>query len=175
MSRPDVRTPSSVTPEEWAQWEAQLPPVWRRPKRETPVGHPLLADLLDAPTAVSPQLLARLQGTDEYHYVAPVDPDRPVAGRDPADVVVSRENVGVDAVGVRRMLRTLPRLEAAVMRLRYGIGGEPITQEQTAARLGMCRKTVYNVEQRALGDMRQEAAEAAGGGSSADRGLRESA
>lgn len=56
-----------------------------------------------------------------------------------------------DAARLRRLVDTLPARERALLRLRYGLGGErPATQQQTADKLGISRSYVSRLEKRAL-------------------------
>jgi RNA polymerase sigma factor (sigma-70 family) len=77
----------------------------------------------------------------------------PSAMADPHECLVSkmhRSEADEVPMRVRRMLRTLPHMEQTVLRLRYGFGGEALSQQEVADRLGVVRKTAYNIEQRAL-------------------------
>jgi RNA polymerase primary sigma factor len=60
---------------------------------------------------------------------------------------------------VRAVLGLLARMdprEAAVLRLRFGLGREgPLTLEQIGARLGLTRERVRQIEQQALGKLRE--------------------
>ena len=50
----------------------------------------------------------------------------------------------------------LPPREAEVIRLRYGLNGaKPLTQRDTAARLGISRSYVSRIEKRALARLRE--------------------
>jgi RNA polymerase sigma factor (sigma-70 family) len=51
-------------------------------------------------------------------------------------------------------MAALPPREQAVLRLRFGFDEEPLRPGQIAARLGVCRKTVYNLQERALNRLR---------------------
>ena len=56
-----------------------------------------------------------------------------------------------DAARLRRLVYTLPARERALLKLRYGLGGEyPATQQQTADKLGISRSYVSRLEKRAL-------------------------
>lgn len=55
-----------------------------------------------------------------------------------------------DAARLRALVDTLPPRERTILRLRYGLGGEPHTQQQTAAQLHISRSYVSRLEKRAL-------------------------
>ncbi len=57
---------------------------------------------------------------------------------------------------LRGYLHTLPAREQRVLELRYGLTGEaPLTQQQTARRLGISRSYVSRLEKRALNTLRK--------------------
>lgn len=59
------------------------------------------------------------------------------------------------AHAVEAMLATLPERQAEVLRLRFGIGGEPLTLAETGKRLRLSRERVRCLEQRALQNLRR--------------------
>ena len=65
---------------------------------------------------------------------------------------------------LRQVLPLLDRLEArkaAVLRLRYGLGGEgPLTLQQVGDRLGLTRERVRQIERDALQKLRERLEEA---------------
>lgn len=77
---------------------------------------------------------------------APLDPDL-------LDVGAAPEHP--DDTDLRPLLRALPATEAAVLRTRFGLGGEaPLRQAPAAARLGMSLSTLRRHETRALRRLR---------------------
>ena len=65
---------------------------------------------------------------------------------------------------LRALVDKLPPRAAAVLRLRYGLYGEdPLTLEEIAARIGVSRERVRQLEQRALSNLRQDATSVVGG------------
>lgn len=78
---------------------------------------------------------------------------------DPVQALVTAETAAVldfRAAMLRRMLRSLPDRERAVLRMRYGFDGSPLGPTAIAQRLGCSRKTVYNLERRALDRLRAD-------------------
>lgn len=59
-----------------------------------------------------------------------------------------------DAARLRDLVDTLPARERQIMRLRYGFGGLPQTQQQTAHTLKISRSYVSRLEKRALAQLR---------------------
>jgi len=83
----------------------------------------------------------------------------PQAESNPLDALVERERKDVIDVHrglVRRMVRSLPTLERLVITWRFGIDCDPLSASVIAQRLNMSRKAVYNIEQRALGMLRDD-------------------
>ena len=80
-------------------------------------------------------------------YLEVADPDADVH-----EAAVSR----IEAARVRRMVRSLPVIERHVIAWRYGLAGEPLTVRDVAARLGISKSTVADIEARALERMRGE-------------------
>jgi RNA polymerase sporulation-specific sigma factor len=79
-------------------------------------------------------------------YLEVADPDADVH-----EAAVS----SIEAARVRRMVRTLPVLERHVIAWRYGLAGQPpLTVREVAARLGIGKSTVADIEARALSRMR---------------------
>ncbi|GAA3452894.1 SigE family RNA polymerase sigma factor [Dactylosporangium matsuzakiense] len=74
----------------------------------------------------------------------PQVPERTAAGRDPADTALER-------VGLAKALRALSRRERAVVVLRFYLD---LTEQQTAAELGIALGTVKSATARALGKLR---------------------
>jgi RNA polymerase sigma factor (sigma-70 family) len=65
--------------------------------------------------------------------------------------------------GLRALVDKLPPRAAAVLRLRYGLSGEdPLTRDEIAARIGVSRERVRQMEQRALSNLRQDATSVVG-------------
>lgn len=62
--------------------------------------------------------------------------------------------VNIEAARVRRFVRTLPLLERKVIAARYGLVGKPMSCRQVAARLGISKSSVSDIEQRALDRLR---------------------
>ena len=63
--------------------------------------------------------------------------------------------VSIERARVRRFVRSLPAHERKVIALRYGLAGEPeLSCRQVAARLGISRSGVSDIEQRALARLR---------------------
>lgn len=60
----------------------------------------------------------------------------------------------IEAAWVRRLIRELPDIERRVVRWRYGIEAEALTVRQIAARLGIGKSTVSDIEHRALDRLR---------------------
>lgn len=147
-------------------WEALLPSVWRRPGREVPVDPlGLLPDVMDG--TMSSRGAAALERLGQLKRPPLIDPDVPrhAPGADEecemAEEAVEREGL---QLAVRRMLRQLPSIERAVIRLRYGIGGEPLGVIETAERLGYSRTSIWAIERRALDRLAGGAAEAVAAG-----------
>jgi DNA-directed RNA polymerase specialized sigma24 family protein len=152
-----------------------LPAPWRRPAREVAVGGPLLSDIVDG-KRIHPRTLFRLNAGVDYRRPTLADPTpAPLADpydetsleafdaesvpfADPLDVLIAREEARDRAAlrwKVRQLLRKLDPVEREVVRLRYGFGGrEPLGPAAIAAELGMCRKTAYNVHERAMAKLR---------------------
>ena len=59
-----------------------------------------------------------------------------------------------DAASLRRLVDALPERERRVMQLRYGFGGAPLTQQQTAQRLHISRSYVSRIEKRVLAQLK---------------------
>ena len=59
-----------------------------------------------------------------------------------------------DAARLRALVDALPARERAIMRQRYGFGGVPKTQQQTAQTLHISRSYVSRLEKRALERLR---------------------
>ena len=58
---------------------------------------------------------------------------------------------------VRRVLKSLPDRERAVLEMRYGLlGGKPLMQHETAEKLGISRSYVSRIETRAIARIRDE-------------------
>lgn len=77
---------------------------------------------------------------------APLDPDL---------VVVGPHSEPIDDTDLSPLLRALPAAEAAVVRTRFGLGGDsPLRQAPAAARLGMSLSTLRRHETRALRRLR---------------------
>ncbi len=60
----------------------------------------------------------------------------------------------IEAARVRRLLRQLPEIERRILRWRYGIDAETLTVREIAARLGIGKSTVADIEGRALARLR---------------------
>lgn len=77
------------------------------------------------------------------------------------DVLAQEDTILEDLdhkINLRRLegfLRTLDEREQTVLRLRYGLEGEPLTQWQVAEKLGISRSYVSRLETRALGELRR--------------------
>lgn len=72
-------------------------------------------------------------------------------GRTPFDIVAARERSAL----LEQALAALPPREAAVVRLRYGLGDEePLTLEEVGSRLGVTRERARQIERRGLGRLR---------------------
>jgi RNA polymerase sigma factor (sigma-70 family) len=65
---------------------------------------------------------------------------------DVCDAVVAN----LEAARIRRLVAQLPPAERAVIRWRYGLGGDRLTHREIAARLGISVGGAWNLEQRAL-------------------------
>jgi len=153
-------------------------PIWRRPEREVAVSGQLLVDLADG-HQISRHVLARLNAGAKYRRPQLRDPTAPLlidpndaAGTealdaetvplaDPLDVLIAREEA-MERVALRwrtrGLMRTLEPIERDVLKMRYGFGNrEPMGPAAIAAQLGICRKTAYNIEQRALAKLRGDA------------------
>ena len=74
---------------------------------------------------------------------------------DDADMENDCEN-RADAARLRAMVEDLPPREKQIMRLRYGFGGVPQTQQQTAKALRISRSYVSRLEKRALAMLEQQ-------------------
>ena len=61
-----------------------------------------------------------------------------------------------DAARLRGLVDALPPRERAVMRMRYGFGGGPHTQQQTAQALGISRSYVSRIEKHALKHLQEQ-------------------
>ena len=61
-----------------------------------------------------------------------------------------------DAARLRGLVDALPPRERAVMRMRYGFGGGPRTQQQTAQVLGISRSYVSRIEKHALKHLQEQ-------------------
>lgn len=72
------------------------------------------------------------------------DGDALPAGTDPEELVLV----------CRRLLRKLDAQSAAILRMRFGIGRDAMTQQEVAERLGVSRATVGRIEQRLLTELR---------------------
>ena len=77
------------------------------------------------------------------------------------DVLAQEDTILEDLdrkMNLRRLegfLRTLDEREQTVLRLRYGLAGEPLAQWQVAEKLGISRSYVSRLETRALGELRR--------------------
>ena len=66
---------------------------------------------------------------------------------------LSRAELGAQAAALTKTI--LEEREALVLRLRYGLGGgEPLTQRETAERIGVSRSYISRIEKRALEKLR---------------------
>lgn len=61
-----------------------------------------------------------------------------------------------DAARLRGLVDALPPRERTVMRMRYGFGGGPRTQQQTAQALGISRSYVSRIEKHALKHLQEQ-------------------
>jgi RNA polymerase primary sigma factor len=67
------------------------------------------------------------------------------------DVRVDEEiTVSLEQEALRRAIETLPEREQAVIRLRFGFDGEPMTLQEVGQELGLSREWVRRLEARAL-------------------------
>lgn len=154
---------NEVTAEEWERWQALLPRPYRTPEREHPVDGRLLLDMLnDGEAAVQDKL--SIVGSGDYRRPSLPEP-APESVPEPLEGLIAREEaaerLNLHQLAVRRMLRRLPTLERAVIRMRFGFGGELLEPGEIARQLGVCRKTVYNAEERALERLRGDEGAAA--------------
>lgn len=74
-----------------------------------------------------------------------------------ADDMAEQLSLREECAEVRRCVEELlPEREAEVIRLRYGLGGgRPLTQRETAERLGISRSYVSRIEKRAITALRE--------------------
>lgn len=73
---------------------------------------------------------------------------------DPDGDVHERVVVSIEVARLRRFMRALPMLERRVLVARYGLVGRPLTCRQIATQLGLSRRNVSTIEQRALDRLR---------------------
>ena len=82
--------------------------------------------------------------------------------------VLCQEDEALERVGhkellleLRRQVDALPEpRQAEIIRLRYGLGGEePLTQRETALRLGISRSYVSRIEKKALDSLQRKFSE----------------
>ena len=82
--------------------------------------------------------------------------------------VLCQEDEALERVGhnellheLRRQVDALPEpRQAEIIRLRYGLGGEkPLTQKETAQRLGISRSYVSRIEKKALESLQRKFAD----------------
>jgi DNA-binding CsgD family transcriptional regulator len=148
--------PYPNNPEDPKDWERHLDRPWRVPAREVAVAGPLLARLNDG-QPIQPTTLHRLRGGKHYARPALGDPTIPEP-TDPLAILVGQEDATERAEmceRVKELLSCLSSREIAVVRLRFGLDGdEPLGPGAIAKRLGISRKTAYNVELRALDKLR---------------------
>jgi RNA polymerase sigma factor (sigma-70 family) len=81
------------------------------------------------------------------HYTEVADPD--------ADVHEAAV-INIEAARVRRQIRRLPTIERRVIRWRYGIECDKLTVREIAARMGIGKSTVSDIEARALDRLRAQ-------------------
>jgi DNA-directed RNA polymerase specialized sigma24 family protein len=155
-----LREPTTAGTED-ATWEARVPPVWRRPNREVPVEPLSLLPAIVDREPLSPRTVAMLERLGELKRPPLIDPDarrhalnavEELAEKQEEELVARQkeaERAGLQ-LEVRRMLRVLPPIERAVIRMRYGIGGQPLGVIETAERLGYSRTSIWAIERRAL-------------------------
>ena len=60
----------------------------------------------------------------------------------------------LEAARLRRAVRALPTLELVVIIALYGLSGPTLSRRQASARLGLSRRNLAAIEQRALGRLR---------------------
>ena len=73
-----------------------------------------------------------------------------------ADTLPDDAEQRADAARLRGLVDALPPRERAVMRMRYGFGGGPRTQQQTAQALGISRSYVSRIEKHALKHLQEQ-------------------
>ena len=88
-----------------------------------------------------------------------VEPVGPAGSSDSRELgeLVGREDaldeeihVSLEQEALHRAIATLPEREQAVIRLRFGFDGEPMTLQQVGTQLGLSREWVRRLEARAL-------------------------
>ncbi len=87
------------------------------------------------------------------------DSERPRRERlaDPEANPLARVLRGEQRERVRRIVDRLPQRERTILRLRFGLGGaEPLSLRQLAARMGLSRERIRQIEQRCLELLRRE-------------------
>jgi len=57
---------------------------------------------------------------------------------------------------LRRLLTRIPIREAMILRLHYGLDGEPMTLQQIGQRIGVTRERIRQIEARALSRLREQ-------------------
>jgi len=143
-----------LTDEDRAWLEAQLEPPVEQPSRERSIEIYNFAERLVG--SARPGERGRRRA-DDGGFLPLIGEGDPEVGADPFEILARAEEPVPPAVlFVRRLLRQLPQNEAEVLRLRYGIGGPALTQQETAERMGLCRKTIYTIERRAEARLRGE-------------------
>ena len=118
-------------------WESLLDRPYRRPERELPFYGGYLSALVDGQLVKAGAEMG-----------------------DPCMLLIAREsaaNARVDELLARRMLRSLPPIQRALLRMRFGFGGPALTQRQAAERLGLSRRTVQSYEKAAISMLRSRA------------------
>jgi hypothetical protein len=165
-----------VTGADWLYWEAQLPSVYRTPRREIPAGllqsGSVLQDLADGRPDITPQVLACLQGSERYKRAPLPDPSVGRLGVPPDIVLEQLEAERVEEVAlaelprrVRRWLAKLTETDATILRMRFGIGCMAVRVREIAGVLGCSPKCVYARERRAMDALSQLINEEARSGS----------
>ena len=74
---------------------------------------------------------------------------------DPDVDVAETAIANIEAEQLRRRVAELPALEARVLRWRYGIQSDELTDAEIARRLGLPRGSIWAIEQRALRRLRR--------------------
>ncbi|MDR5708296.1 MAG: RNA polymerase sigma factor RpoD/SigA [Armatimonadota bacterium] len=113
------------------------------------LGWPLKRVLQDLPLLEAPVSLEALIPDDDFEKLLPA-----LEAPDPDEALVPRMRREV----LQQLLERLPERERAVIRLRYGLDGEPPrTMREVGRRLGLTAEGVRQVELRALAKLRRSA------------------